>query len=88
MRTHVSSAGVCPPPSLAQRSDVQKYQAVRGLMMKKVQRGVGYIPFSIATFPFMHFASGHTYFTQSLQARRCSRLLKIKRRGRFGCRVA
>ena len=24
------------------------------------------VPVSIATFPFLHFASGHTYFTQSL----------------------
>ena len=27
------------------------------------------MPVSIATFPFLHFASGHTYFTQSLQDR-------------------
>ena len=43
--------------------------AVRGVLVKKINRGGASVPVSIATFPFLHFASGHTYFTQSLQDR-------------------
>ena len=59
--------------------------AIRGLIFKMLQcaspmqclAGASYgtgraglqMPFTVATFPFLHFASGHTYFTQSLQDR-------------------
>ncbi|KAL1514707.1 hypothetical protein AB1Y20_003794 [Prymnesium parvum] len=46
-----------------------QYRAVRGVLLKRVRRGTKHVTFSIATFPFTHFASGHTYFTQSLQDR-------------------
>ena len=36
---------------------------MRGVIFKEMS-GTG---ISIATFPYIHFASGHTYFTQSLQ---------------------
>ena len=39
------------------------------MLVKKIKRGGASVPVSIATFPFLHFASGHTYFTQSLQDR-------------------
>ena len=39
-------------------------------MIKRYARGSAEQVFSIATFPFELFASGHTYFTQSLQPRR------------------
>ena len=39
------------------------------MLVKRIKRGAAGVPVSIATFPFLHFASGHTYFTQSLQDR-------------------
>ena len=46
------------------------YADARGVMIKRYARGSAEQVFSIATFPFELFASGHTYFTQSLQPRR------------------
>ena len=31
--------------------------------------GEGQLPLAIGTLPYLHFASGHTFFTQSLQER-------------------
>ena len=50
-------------------ADRKQYRAVRGVLVKRIKRGGAAVPVSIATFPFLHFASGHTYFTQSLQDR-------------------
>ena len=53
-------------------------ERMRGLIFKQLACssaaiclgvGSGHVPATIATFPFLHFASGHTYFTQSLQLR-------------------
>ena len=49
--------------------DALTYAQVRGILFKKVRLGEQRVGVSVATFPFKHFASGHTYFTQSLQDR-------------------
>jgi len=46
-----------------------EYRALRGIVIKKIRRPSALVSASIATFPFLQFASGHTYFTQSLQPR-------------------
>ena len=50
-------------------TEAERYRKVRGVLVKRIKRGDAAVPMSIATFPFLHFASGHTYFTQSLQDR-------------------
>ena len=50
-------------------TEAERYRKVRGILVKRIKRGDAAVPMSIATFPFLHFASGHTYFTQSLQDR-------------------
>ena len=59
----------------AERSSLSE---IRGLVFKQMAcatreqclgRDAGVVPFTITTFPYLHFASGHTYFTQSLQDR-------------------
>eukprot|EP00966_Prymnesium_polylepis_P190893 4424302-Prymnesium_polylepis.1 len=52
-----------------QQTSPARFRAVRNVMYKRVRRGTAHVPLTIATFPFMQFASGHTYFTQSLQDR-------------------
>jgi len=51
------------------RGNPGAYAATRGVLFKYISREGQRIPMSLATFPFMYFASGHTFFTQSLQPR-------------------
>ena len=66
-------------------SDLETLATMRGLLFKRLSCiqhegkdvclgggdvAKGQQTFTIATFPYVHFASGHTYFTQSLQERR------------------
>ena len=38
---------------------------MRGILFKRLRRGDEETTVSLTTFPFRHFASGHTFFSQA-----------------------
>lgn len=55
------------------RSAADAFRGLRNLQFKRLTcracGGAGQLPLTIGTLPYLHFASGHTFFTQSLQER-------------------
>ena len=55
------------------RTAAQYFAALRNVQFKRLTcracGGEGQLPLAIGTLPYLHFASGHTFFTQSLQER-------------------
>ena len=51
-------------------SGAHSLASVRGISFRSLQLGGARVQYSITTLPYDFFASGHTFFSQSLQARR------------------